>query len=50
MTIPYQVIQSSSRENMYQGNAKAVAADLSIRSKGPRLTEEMHSLYKDGGK
>ena len=37
---------------MYQGNAKAAAADLLIRSiKGPRLAEEMHSLYKDvGGK
>lgn len=32
---------------MYQGNAKA---DLSMRSKGPRYTEEMHSLYKNGGK
>ena len=48
--MPYQVIQSSSRHNMYQGNAKVPAADLSIRSKGPRLAEEMHSLYKDGGK
>jgi hypothetical protein len=44
------VVQSSSRQNIYKGNAKAAAEELSIRSKGPKLAEEMHSLYKDGGK
>jgi hypothetical protein len=35
---------------MYQGNVKAPAADLPVRSKGPKLSEEMHSLYKEAGK
>ena len=35
---------------MYHGNAKAPADDLPVRSKGPRPSEEMHSLYKEAGK